>query len=81
MKRTQKDRSLSAYEQILRDPNRPKDLKLMASVRLINRVMKRRLRSIRQVTPRKVEINTSSFRWDRYNDNLRNKIANSNPGF
>jgi len=81
MKRTQKDRSLSAYEQILRDPNRPKDLKLMTSVRLINRVMKRRLRSIRQVTPRKVEINTSSFRWDRYNDNLRNKIANSNPGF
>jgi len=81
MKRTQKDRSLSSYEQILRDPNRPKDLKLMTSVRLINRVMKRRLRSIRQVTPRKVEINTSSFRWDRYNDNLRNKIANSNPGF
>ena len=43
--------------------------------------MKRRLISIRQVTPRKVEINTSSFRWDRYNDNLINKIANSKPGF
>jgi hypothetical protein len=52
------------------------EYKLKYSVRLINRVMKRRLRSIRQVTPRKVEINTSSFRWDRYNDNLRNKIAN-----
>ena len=52
------------------------EYKLKYSVRLINRVMKRRLRSIRQVTPRKVEINTSSFRWDRYNDNLRNKITN-----
>ena len=38
------------------------EYKLKYSVRLINRVMKRRLRSIRQVTPRKVEINTSSFR-------------------
>jgi len=52
------------------------EYKLKYSVRLINRVMKRRLRSIRQVTPHKVEINTSSFRWDRYNDNLRNKITN-----
>ena len=52
------------------------EYKLKYSVRLINRVMTRRLRSIRQVTPRKVEINTSSFRWDRYNDNLRNKITN-----
>ena len=52
------------------------EYKLKYSVRLINRVMTRRLRSIRQVTPRKVEINTSSFRWDRYNDNLRNNITN-----